>query len=487
MNHVKSLAGQTAVYGLSSILGRVLNYLLVPLHTALFLPDVLGIRDYLYVVSALLLIIYTHGMETTYFRFSNKESFEESKAFNQTLTSVIIISVIVTILIWINSEGIATISEYPEYDHIIRWLSIILFIDAVTAIPFARLRLQNKAKKFAGLKVLSIILNILFQLLFLIGIPWILRQSTHVSGIWVFFKEPLIDHIFLANLLANIIILLFFWKSFLRFKPNISWTVFKPYFFYSLPLLLTGIAGWVVEQADKFLVKELMTTQDLGIYAQTFKLAIFMQLAVQAFRYAGEPFFFNKSKEENAPEVFADVLYYFSLFSLLIFVTVSVNIDLIGYIFLRNEAYRVALYLVPILLMAKLFFGVYINISIWFKLKDKTIYGTYFTLVGAIITLSGNALLIPQIGYLGAAVTMLAVYLVMTLLCYGYGRKYFPVPYDIKRISLHILFASVFTYLSFQITLAGRIQDYAIHVFLSIVYFVIIILFERKRWLIKSS
>ena len=487
MKHVKSLAGQTAIYGVSSILGRVLNYLLVPLHTALFLPDVLGIRDYLYVASALLLILFTHGMETTYFRFSNKPGANENTSFNHSFTSVIIISAIGTLLIWLNADSIAVATDYPAYSRVIKWLAIILFIDAITAIPFARLRLQNKARKFAMLKILSIALNIGFQLIFLLVLPAILAGKSTNSTDLGFFAEPLIDHIFLANLIANIIIVLFFWRPISQFRPVFSFTSFKPFLAYSLPLLLTGVAGWVVEQADKFLVKELMSTEDLGVYAQTFKLAIFMQLAVQAFRYAGEPFFFNKSQEENAPSMFADILYYFTLFSLVVFVGVSVNVELIGNIFLRNPAYRVALYLVPILLLAKLFFGMYINVSIWFKLKDRTIYGTYFTLIGAFITLVGNIILIPQYGYTGTAVTMLLAYVVMLVLCYGIGRKFFPVPYNISRLSAHIVFASIFIYVSLQINLENSFHNYLLHLFISLLYLALLYLLERKRWQIKSS
>ena len=487
MKHVTSLAGQTAIYGVSSILGRVLNYLLIPLHTAIFLPDVLGIRDYFYVVIALLLIVFTHGMETTYFRFSSKPEISESDSFNQTFTSVLIVSLVGAFLIWFNAEPLARLAEYPDYGQVIRWTAVIVFIDSVTAIPFARLRLQNQARVFASLKILSIVLNIVFQLIFLVYLPSIYEPSA-VDGVTSnFFAEPRIDHIFLANMVANIIILLMFAKTLLSYRPAFSIAAFRPYLLYSLPLLLTGISGWVVDQADKFLVKEMMTTEDLGVYAQTFKLAIFMSLAVQAFRYAGEPFFFNKHKEENAPSMFADILYYFTLFSLVVFVGVGVNVELIGNIFLRNPAYRVALNLVPILLMAKLFFGVYVNISIWFKLKDKTIYGTYFTLVGALITIAGNLLLIPSYGYLGTAITMLLGYVVMTTLCYLVGRKYFPVPYEIPRLTLHIIFASMFTFLALQISFKSALNNYIVHLFLSLLYLLILYLFEGKRWRIKSA
>ncbi len=485
MNHIKSLASQTAVYGISSIAGRLLNYLLVPLYTSgIFTPDDLGQVTYFYAFAAFLLIIFTHGMETTFFRFSTKQV--GKNAYDYAFTSVFIVSLVVTLLFLFSADGIAVIAKYPGQGKIVRWMALIICIDAITSIPFARLRQENKARKFAVARISNIVINISFQLTFLLAIPYLLRTTgnTHIFGID--FQHPGIEYIFLSNLLANVFLILFLWKYFKDAKFRLSFSFLKPMLLYALPILITGIAGTINEQLDKIMVRDLLSDKDLGIYSQVFKLAVFIQLAVQAFRYAGEPFFFSKAKDRNAPELFADVLYYFVISGMILYIAIGFNIDLIGTIMLRSPEFRTALYLVPVIMIGKLLFGVYINISIWFKIKDKTIYGTYFTILGSVITIAGNLLLIPVLGYLGSAVTIVLVYSSMVATCYFVGKKYFPVPYKFFPMFIYIVSGVLLVWVSFQVKLENPIADSMINIAATGIFVLVVWMIEKKNFINKT-
>ncbi len=488
MNHLKSLASQTAVYGISSVLARLLNYLLVPLHTLLFSKGEFGPVPYFYALGAFLLIIYTHGMETTFFRFSTKT--KDPKSYDYAITSVIIVSLIISAILLSSASSLATLAGYPGQGWLLQWLVIIIFIDAITAIPFAKMRLENNARKFAVTKVAIIIINISLQLLFLVVAPALINSGQ--SGQFIQLISSLynpelgIGYIFLANLIANVFLLFFIWPYFRNFTFRLNAATLKPMLFYALPLLLMGLAGTISDQLDKILVRNYISDEALGVYAQTFKLAVFIILAIQAFRYAGEPFFFSRAKDKNAPRLFADVLYYFVIFELIIYIVVSFNIDLIGTVMLKREEYRVALYLVPVIMLGKLFYGIYLNISIWFKLKDKTIYGLYFTLLGAVITIAGNMLLIPVLGYDGSAITVILVYVSMTVACYLSGRKHFPVPYKIGPMAIHILVGIILVALSFVIQLDNTMADSMLNIGATVGYIAIIWLIEKKNLTIKS-
>lgn len=487
MNQIKSLASQTAIYGISSIVGRLINYLLVPLHTSLFSPEEYGQVPYFFAATAFLLILYTHGMETTFFRFSTKDS--KKSYYNFSFTSVLLVSAIISVFLIVGSDGIASLADYPEDGRLVRWLALIIFLDATTAIPFARLRLENKAKKFAITKMANILINILLQLLFLVVFPSILNNESHaLHGVVSKIYNPDIGvgYIFLANLLANITLIPMLWPYFKNIRLNLDLTVFRSMMTYSIPLLLTGVAGWVTQLLDRLLIGDLLSKGDLGVYDQTFKLAVLIQLAVQAFRYAGEPFFFSKASDKNAPKLFADILYYFVVFAMIIFVGISFNIEWIAEIMLRRPEYRTVLYLVPIIMMGKLFFGIYVNISIWFKLQDKTIFGTYFTLLGAVITILGNILLIPVLGLLGSALTVFLVYFTMTIACYIVGAKNFKVPYQIKPVLGYIMSGSLLVWLSFQVQLEHPWMDIALNIIATLLYLIAIWLLEKRNLSSKS-
>ncbi|MGK7390930.1 MAG: lipopolysaccharide biosynthesis protein [Candidatus Cyclobacteriaceae bacterium M2_1C_046] len=489
MGQISKLAGATAIYGVSSILGRILNYALTPLHTAVFEDtSKMGVVNGLYAYVAILLVIYTFGMETSFFRFSKKVD-EESKIYHQTSTVVIFLSCLLSTLIFLNADWLAAAAEYPEAGLYVKWLAIILFIDGLLAIPFAKLRKDNQAKRFATAKVAHIILNVLLQVLFLLVFPAIYRGDflpslTPFTQQW-FDPELGIGYIFLSNLIANIFLILILFDLLSKIRIAFTKSLLKPILIYSTPIMLMGVAGMINENIaqpmlEKILPENFYPWDAVGVYGQTLKLSIFMMLAIQAFRYAAEPFFFSKAEDKEAPQLFSRIMHYFILFSLAIFVGVSLNVDLIGFIFLRSETYRVALFLVPILLFGKLFYGIYVNLSIWFKLIDETMYGMWFAIVGATVTIIGNVLLIPYIGYIGSAVSLVLCYLVMCSLCYYYGQKKYPIPYNFKKLIPHLIISVIIVFISFQVEWKNFWIDSIFNILITLLLFFVVYIMEFR-------
>lgn len=490
MNQLKKLAGQTAIYGVSSILGRILNYFLVGLHTHIFITSEMGVVSVLYGYTALILIIITFGMETTYFRFATKGDAKNS--YNIASTAVTIASTMMMALLFLNADNIISILpvnvDVAQGVTMIKWLAAIIFIDGVTAIPFAKLRIENRPTKFVTAKLVAIFANITLQLFFLVVCPAIYNQE-FLPGLYNvvhrFYNPDLgIEYIFLANLLSNALIFLMLFKEFLAIRFKLTWSILKPMLAYSMPLLLTGIAGWFTTELDKVVIADWVSTDGLsiqGVYSQTFKLGAIMVLAIQAFRYAAEPFFFSQSKDADAPELFAKTLHYFTLLALLILLAISVNVGWLADLLLRNPDYRVALYLVPIIMFGKLLYGVYINLSIWFKLQDKTAYGLLFTLLGAAVALTGNYMLLPRIGYLGSAITIVLSFGTMSVACYLIGRKHLKIPYNFMPLLVYTVIIGGIVYASFLITFANPFIDIAFNLVLPIVVAAIIYFIEKKK------
>lgn len=490
MSQLKSLASQTAVYGVSSILGRMLTYALVPLHTSVFDRAEMGVVSYLYGFVAMLLVIYTFGMETTFFRFANKG--DKEQAVNQTATFIIAISSLLTIIILLAAPSLASEADLQFDTRLItlyiQWLALALWVDAFLSIPFALMRLENKARIFATAKIINILLTVGLQLFFLLLVPFLKNKG--FKGLdWV--PDLGIGYIFLTNLIANgvLILLLIPWIRRIRITW-LTWSSFKPMLYYAAPIMITGLAGMFNEQLDKILIKEILPAnfyvgtsplEAAGVYGQLFKLSIFMMLGIQAFRYAGEPFFFSKAKDKNAPELFARVMHYFVLACLAVLLLVSLNVEFIAFIFLRDEDFRIALYIVPILLGGKLFYGIYMNLSIWFKLTDKTKYGTYFSIIGAGITIAGNILLIPVIGFIGSAWTSLMCYFTMALICYYYGQKYYPIPYRFDKLVIYLIITLGIVLLSLNFHHPDFIYDTVIRGMISVGLLAALLYREQKR------
>ena len=482
---IKKLIGQTAVYGLSSIVGRFLNYLLVPLYTSIFVPSEYGVVTELFAYAGFLMVLLTFGMETAYFRFSEKHDNSE-KIFATAVSPILVTSTLFITTVILFSQNIANILQYPNNKEYIIWFALIIGIDSITAIPFARLRRENKAVKFASFKLVSIGLNIGFNLFFLLLCPYLIKNDSF-SFLTSFYSEDIgVGYIFISNLIASLVVLTLFIPDFLRTKYVISKSLLKELFLYGFPLLFAGIAIMVNEVIDRILLKYLVSVpagienaheyvmSQLGIYGANYKLSVLVVLFIQAFRYAAEPFFFSQEKEDNAKAVYSTVMKYFIIFGLLIFLGIMLYIDIFKY-FISNNEYWVGLGVVPILLVSNILLGVVYNLAIWYKLTDKTKYGAYIAGIGASLTIVVNVVLIPKIGYYGAAWAHVVCYSVMAIVSYFLGRKYYKIDYPLKDIFTYILLATIIyvssLYNEFEGLLAYSINTLLI---LSFVLFVLI-------------
>jgi O-antigen/teichoic acid export membrane protein len=490
----KKLAGQTAAYGISTILGRVLNYLLVPLHTSVFTnPEAYGIIGGLYAYVGFFNVLYTMGLETAFFRFANRPGVNRDQLYNRVLSFILVTSVLFTGTILVFIQPLSELIDFPDQQLFISWLAIILAIDAITAIPFARLRLENKALKFAGIKMANILLNVLgnvFIFLFChqIYMGHILPALKPLVATF-YFPEWGLGYVFLINLLSNLLLIPMLWREFARLRFTLDLAFMKPVLKYAYPLMFMGFAGMVNELLDRILLVEFLPDNfypglsnkgALGVYNACYKLAIFMSLAIQAFRYAGEPFFFSQAKEKNSPQTFAMVMKWFVIVCIFIFLFVSVNLDVFK-LFIRSEAYYQGLGVVPILLIANLFLGVYYNLSVWFKLTDKTQYGTLIGFGGAAITILLNILLIPHLGYMGCAWATLACYFSMAAACYFFGQKYYPVPYPVATLLFYLAVAIGLYFISAYVDLEALIWRHLFHLGLCGAFLLLVLVVEKPR------
>jgi O-antigen/teichoic acid export membrane protein len=457
MSIAKKLASQTAIYGVSSIVGRVLSYLLVPIYTAHFAAAEYGIVTGLYAYVSFLNVVFTYGLETTFFRFANRPGQDRRELYNRTLSLLLLSSVVLTLLLALLARPLLGLLDLPPgHEEYARWVALILGFDAIAALPFARLRLENKARKFAAIRLTNILLYVGLNLFFVVLCPYVMQSA---STSWLAGLRPLVaavynpnlgvGYVFLSNLAASALTLVLLGRELLDFRfrwPDLSFL--RPLLAYALPLMLMGLAGMVNETLDRILLPRwlpenfypgLSRLGAVGVYGACYKLSIFMSLVIQAFRYAAEPFFFSQSTEKNSPATFALVLKWFTLCCAFIFVGISLNLSWIGPLFLRRPVYLTGLDVVPILLLANLFLGVYYNLSVWFKLTDKTYFGTYIGAAGAVLTIALNFVLIPVLGYTGSAWATLACYFLMAALCWWLGERHFPVPYPVGRLLLWLL------------------------------------------------
>lgn len=439
MSAIKKLAGETAIYGLGTIVPRVLNFLLLPLHTAVFAPEAYGVITYLYAFVAFINVVYMWGMETAYFRFATKPGADAIQVFNLAQTVVVTISFFLSLLFIAFKFPIASYLNIAGNEHYITWLAGVMAIDALVALPFARLRLEKKPITFAVAKITSVALLLLLNYYFL--------KVNYQADIGI-------GYVFLANLLGNAVLILFFIKQLAAWRPAYHREITPAMFGYAYPVMLTGVAGMVNEMFSRITLEWWLpenfypgrpSTYALGVFGACYKYAVFMNLAVQAFRFAAEPFFFSHAHDNQSPNLFARVNQYFVIAGCLILLGVSLNLDVLKYI-LGDAQYWEGLVIVPILLTAYLFLGIYYNFSVWFKLTDRTYFGTLFSVGGAIITITANYLLIPVLGYVGSSLAALICYISMTAACYQTGQKYFPVPYHIGKSLLYIVLALALIY-----------------------------------------
>lgn len=446
MNPIKKLAGQTAIYGLSSIIGRLLNYLLVPIYTRIFLPGEYGVVTEFYAYTSFLIVLLTYGFETAFFRYASQHKDEKDKVFSTAFYSILLTSIVFISFIYYGSSFFASKIGYASHPEYIIYFGWILFFDAITSIVFAKLRAEERPLSFAAIKLSGIGINILLVLFWLVYCPKYLSEGNSILAS-LYHPGIGIGYIFIANMVASIstfVLLIYF----INFKIKINFVIWKKMAKYAAPLLIVGLAGIVNENLDKILLKYLLpfTSSEniyyVGIYGACYKLSILMTLFIQAFRFAGEPFFFQHAEQKDAKELYAEVMDYFVIIGCIIFLLVLFYIDIFKYFI--DEKYWSGLHIVPILLLANLFLGIYYNLSIWYKLTDKTKYGAYIALIGAVITLELNYLLIPVYGITGAAWTTLICYASMVIISYLIGKAYYKIHYNVHLIIVYILLACLF-------------------------------------------
>lgn len=494
-NPIKALAGQTVIYGLGTIVPRLLNYLLTPFYVRVFVSGEYGQISELYAWIALLLAILTFGMETTFFRFSQKE--DSGKVFNNAETIVLLITAIFLILYGFFYKSFAELIHYEFNTHYVLLLGIIVAIDAAAAIPFAMLRKENKAGRFSLIKTLNVLTNIFFNILFLVIIP---EKSMMIAERFFGEQTSLLIWVFISNILASLLNLILLSPQLSRLRISLDKELIVPMLKYSFPILLISLVGMVNEVADKILIKYLVTIPDettlammnitgeeyamqqLGIYSANFKLGVLMTIFIQMFRFASEPFFFGHAKDRNAPTLYAKVMTYFVIFCLLIFLGVMFYMDILQHFVGRNGSdYREGLRIVPIILIANMFYGIVFNLSIWFKLSDKTYYGTIIAVIGSIVTLLCFFILIPRIGYMGAAIAHLACYTVMMSVSYFWGQRIMPIPYQIGRITIYCIVAAILFFVSTLTSEMSALLKLSLNTMMILMFLGIVFIMERKN------
>lgn len=438
MSIIKKLAAQTAIYGISSILVRFLNYLLVPLYTYYFTPAEYGVVSEFYAYAGFFSIFLLFGFETGYFRFRDKEKLANDTSYSTTLIFIIAINLLFLTVITTYNQSLSAALHYPEHPEYVCYFALILTFDAIAAIPFARLRAENRPLFFAGLQALVILITIALSLFFIVYCPKALKQNPQSWVAWVYNPNIGVGYIFIANLIGSFFKFILLSPQLMGIRWGFDQILFAKMLRYSLPMVAIGFAGVINEMLDRALLKYLLphdiqtNLKMLGIYSACYKLSILMSLFIQAFRFAAEPFFFSYADKSDARKVYADVLNTFVIFCVLIFLLVTLFIDFFQYFV--GEEYRTGLNVVPILLLANLCLGIYVNLSIWYKLTDRTGLGAMVSLSGALLTVALNFMWIPAFGYVGSAWATLVCYGTMALLSYLLGKHYYPVAYDIKKI-----------------------------------------------------
>jgi O-antigen/teichoic acid export membrane protein len=472
MNPLKKLAGETVLYGLGSIVPRFLNFLLAYLHTAVFAPDEYGVITKLFAYVAVINIVFMFGMETAYFRFATKSEADEKRIFNLAQTVVILISVALSIIFILLSNPLAVLLDVPGKTNLLIWLVIIMFMDAVVAIPFARLRLQKKAMLFALGKLINVSI--------LVGLNIYFLKLAFDPSIGVGF-------VILANLVANAFYILLFGKTLLSWRPTFDRLISPLMLRYAYPVMIMGLAGMTNEMFSRLTLEWWLPVDfypgqsseyALGIFGACYKFAMLMGLTVTAFRYAAEPFFFSNAANKNSPRLFAKVNHFFIIVCCVLLLGVSINMDILKY-FLGDDAYWEGLTVVPILLVAYLFLGVYYNLSIWYKLTDKTHYGTIITVGGTVVTIVANFLLIPMYGYIGSSIAALLCFFSMAASCYLLGQKFYPIPYSVLKSSVYILATIILVYVVNLVKLPNQLIATAFHFVVIIAYLYILYLLEK--------
>lgn len=442
-NPYKSLGSQSLIYGLGNIIPRFLNYaVLTVYYTRRFAPGTYGVITELYAYVAILMVILTYGMETGLFKFSINNN-NRGIAYSSILISVISTSVLFMVIVVLLKFPIAHLIGYQNNPEYIVFLALILAIDAVSAIIFAKLRIENKARRFAIIKIVNVLSTIFFVFLFLEILPRFFSEN-------LFYKEHLqhieVGYVFIANLLSSILVLIMLTKDIYGIRFRLDFRLLTQILSYSVPLLVAGLAGIFNETIDRILLKNLTPDKEnalyeLGIYGANYRIAVLLTIFVQMFRYAAEPFFFNYYGHQDSKKIYANVLKYFTIFLMILFLGVGLCLDLFK-LFIHSS-YHEGLAIVPVVLFANVLVGLLFNVNMWYKLSGNTIYGVYITGLGAVLTIVLNFIFIPLYGYYACAWIHVLANGVMLIITYYTGQKHYKIQYDVKSIGIYLLFGIV--------------------------------------------
>ncbi len=474
-----SLAKDTVIYGLSSIVGRFINWCLVPLHMYIFTdPAEYGKVSFIYGFTALFMVLLTYGMETGFFRFMNKKDEDPDVVYSTSLMSLGITSLLFVLLSFTFIDNIAAwLDNYAHHDHILMMVVVVAF-DAFLCIPYAYLRHMKRPVRFMTIRMTFILLQVLLNVFFLLACPWIHNNYPELIS-WFYNPDYGIGYIFLANLIGVLCIFFMFIPQYKAIKLKFDPKVLKKILRYSFPLLILGVAGVINQAVAQLTYPYLFDDGDvaysqLGIYSACIKISVVIAMFTQAFRYAYEPFVFSRNKESGDKKPYADAMKYFVIFGLALFLFVVYYVELLNYIE-RFQNYLVGLNILPIAMAGEIFFGIYFNLSIWYKVTDKTKYGATFSILGCIITVGINIVFVPMYGYIASAWATFFCNLIIMIISYIYGQKHYPIKYDIKTI----LFYFGITFVLFAAGTFVEIENMAVRLIyrtglLSIFVFIII-------------
>ncbi|MBD0402164.1 lipopolysaccharide biosynthesis protein [Flammeovirga sp. EKP202] len=492
---LKKLLSDTVIYGLTTVLMKLINYALTPLHTAVFGPTSFGIVSLFYTYAVLFNVLYTYGMETAFFRFATKK--DKKEVYSNIQSSLFITSFILSSALWFSAPYVETLFGYEDSEMYVKLFSILFAVDTIIAIPFASLRIDGKAKRFAFLKMSEVVLTFGLNYFFLVTCMEVVEgKSTSIfSNLILEYFDPSFGrgYVFLANLISKAFVMFLLLDKFLEIKFSWSWEKMKPYYKYGFPLIFSGVAFFINEASDRTLLTILIPDDfysfgdaeaAMGIYSANYRLSIFITLAVTAYKYAAEPFFFSTAESKNSPQIFAKVMHYFVITLMIMVVGVVSNLSWIAPIVLKQDVYFVGLPVVPILLMANVFLGMYYNLSVWFKVTDKTSYGARISAIGAVVTLSMNFLLIPYIGFYGSAIATFCCYFTMMAYSYYLGQKYYPIPYNVKMVFVYFFVGGMFIVINTFV----KINGFWLNIFVQNTMFVLFLLFivYKEKELVNS-
>jgi O-antigen/teichoic acid export membrane protein len=455
---IRKLAGETAIYGLSSILGRLLYFLLVPLYVRIFDPGEYGVVTDLFSFVGLMLIFYTYRFETAYYRYGTDKDSDRQSVFSTGISSIIMSSLVLSGLMILFQEQIAAFFRYPEYSYIIAICAGILALDAISEIPLSKLRLEAKAWRFAGIKLTNIVFNIGFNLFFLVLCPYLQSKGIGTELLEIIYDDQMgIGYIFISNFLSSFIQFIMLLPYIKDGIGNLNLARWRQMIRYSFPLIIVGISFSINELLDrKIMIWFLPGSVEenkiaLGAYGACYKLTMMMALFTQAFRYGAEPFFFIQKNEQNATKIYSKVAHYYGIVGILGCLFTLLYLDLLK--LLLQPAYWTALGVIPILLLANLINGMYYNVSIWYRLKDKTWTGAWIAMIGATVTIILNIWWLPIFGFYGAAWATLICYSIMLIICYSIGQKNYAIPYRVKDFLIYLLIGVVFYVISIVLSL----------------------------------